>query len=272
MNHYHTFYLDDNKKDIKLWNFEKNNPIQLIGDYDHNVIANKLIENLGSFKNKSVIDIGCRDGFYSFLFEKMDGDVTSLDIVDTDTRKYVHSFLNSKTKFIHENLYNIINWDVNVKYDVVFIGDLLVHQENPIGALKLFNTICKEKLIILTDYFEDDYKKNGNIKNYFHYNSHVNENGILSHGHLFFPWIFSERSLISILRTCGYDNFKILNIFEIPSIKVRSIPKNEKYTRKVLLLEAKPSLTSHQYKINFLEKKDYKINPHFCSLYPNFKI
>ena len=70
MTNYHTFYLNEDKRSIEKWDFDSNNPIHLIGDYDHNLIASKLLLNLNKFvSNKSVIDIGCRDGFYSFLFE-----------------------------------------------------------------------------------------------------------------------------------------------------------------------------------------------------------
>ena len=148
MQNYHTFYLNEDKRSIEKWDFDKINPIHLIGDYDHNLIASELLSTLSNIAtDKSIIDVGCRDGFYSFLFEKMSNNVTSLDTDNRETRQYVHNFLNSKSNFIHSNIYNIIDWDINIKYDIVFISDLLVHLENPIGALKLLHTICKEKII-----------------------------------------------------------------------------------------------------------------------------
>jgi hypothetical protein len=71
MINYHTYYLNENKKSIEKWDFDSSNPTHLIGDYNHNLIANELLKNLSTIaSNKDVIDIGCRDGFYSFLFEK----------------------------------------------------------------------------------------------------------------------------------------------------------------------------------------------------------
>ena len=55
----------------------------------------------------------------------MSNNVTSLDTDNRETRQYVHNFLNSNSNFIHSNIYNIIDWDINIQYDIVFIADLL---------------------------------------------------------------------------------------------------------------------------------------------------
>ena len=49
MTNYHTFYLNEDKRSIEKWDFDSNNPIHLIGDYDHNLIASKLLLNLNKF-------------------------------------------------------------------------------------------------------------------------------------------------------------------------------------------------------------------------------
>jgi SAM-dependent methyltransferase len=104
MYNYHTFYLNEDKRSIEKWDFDKTNPIHLIGDYDHNLIASELLSTLSNIAtDKSIIDVGCRDGFYSFLFEKISNNVASLDIDNRETRQYVHNFLNSKSKFILRN-------------------------------------------------------------------------------------------------------------------------------------------------------------------------
>jgi len=274
MHNYHTFYLNEDKRSIEKWDFDKTNPIHLIGDYDHNLIASELLSTLSNIAtDKSIIDVGCRDGFYSFLFEKISNNVTSLDIDNRETRQYVHNFLNSKSKFIHSNIYNIIDWDINIKYDIVFISDLLVHLENPIGALKLLHTICKEKIIILSDFFDDSSYDETCLKKSIYFNDDLIGNGNIAVGHMFYPWIFSKRSLISLLKITGFGNIKVIDTFDIQSVNMKSI--NDPYstfTRKVVMIEASPNIDTLENNVNYKEIKDYKINPHFCSLYPSFKV
>ena len=274
MINYHTYYLDENKKSIEKWDFDKNNSIHLVGDYNHNLIANELLSNLSKFATgKSVIDVGCRDGFYSFLFEKVANTVTSLDIDNRETRQYVHNFLNSKSNFIHSNIYDIINWDNNIKYDIVFISDLLVHLENPIGAFKLLHTICKEKIVIVSDFFDDSTYDINNVRKNIYFNDDLVGNGTISVGHIYFPWVFSIKSLFSLLKITGFGDIKVIGEYDIQSINIKSInDPSSTFTRKVLMIEASPNVDTLENKITYKQVSGYKINPHFSSLYPSFKI
>lgn len=274
MINYHTYYLDENKKSIEKWDFDKNNSIHLVGDYNHNLIANELLLNLSKFATgKSVIDVGCRDGFYSFLFEKVTNTVTSLDIDDRETRQYVHNFLNSKSNFIHSNIYDIINWDDNIKYDIVFISDLLVHLENPIGAFKLLHTICKEKIVIISDFFDDSTYDINNVKKNIYFNDDLVGNGTISVGHIYFPWVFSIKSLFSLLKITGFGDIKVIGEYDIQSINIKSInDPSSTFTRKVVMIEASPNVDTLENKITYKQVNGYKINPHFSSLYPSFKV
>ena len=274
MINYHTYYLDENKKSIEKWDFDKNNSIHLVGDYNHNLIANELLSNLSKFATgKSVIDVGCRDGFYSFLFEKVANTVTSLDIDNRETRQYVHNFLNSKSNFIHSNIYDIINWDDNIKYDIVFISDLLVHLENPIGAFKLLHTICKEKIVIVSDFFDDSTYDINNVRKNIYFNDDLVGNGTISVGHIYFPWVFSIKSLFSLLKITGFGDIKVIGEYDIQSINIKSInDPSSTFTRKVVMIEASPNVDTLENKITYKQVSGYKINPHFSSLYPSFKI
>jgi SAM-dependent methyltransferase len=274
MINYHTYYLDENKKSIEKWDFDKNNSIHLVGDYNHNLIANELLSNLSKFATgKSVIDVGCRDGFYSFLFEKVANTVTSLDIDNRETRQYVHNFLNSKSNFIHSNIYDIINWDNNIKYDIVFISDLLVHLENPIGAFKLLHTICKEKIVIVSDFFDDSTYDINNVRKNIYFNDDLVGNGTISVGHIYFPWVFSIKSLFSLLKITGFGDIKVIGEYDIQSINIKSInDPSSTFTRKVVMIEASPNVDTLENKITYKQVSGYKINPHFSSLYPSFKI
>jgi hypothetical protein len=192
-----------------------------------------------------------------------------------ETRQYVHGFLNSKSKFIHSNIYDIINWDNEVKYDVVFIADLLVHLENPIGALRLLHTICKEKIIIISDFFDDTSYNTDVVKKNIYFNDDLVGNGTVSVGHMFFPWVFSIKSLFSFWRLAGFGDIKMIDTYDIESVNIKSInDPTSTFIRKVVMIEASPNVDTLENNRIYKDEstKGYKINPHFSSLYPSFKI
>jgi hypothetical protein len=90
---------------------------------------------------------------------------------------------------------------------------------------------------------------------------------------MFFPWVFSIKSLFSLLKITGFGDIKIIDMYDIQSINIKSINNpSSTFTRKVVMIEASPNIDTLENIVNYKEIKDYKINPHFCSLYPSFKV
>jgi hypothetical protein len=110
-----------------------------------------LIEVL-DFKNKNVLDVGCRDGFFSYLMEKKRNIVTSIDACDSLARRFTHSYLGSKSEFHHINVNQLHTWDK--KFDIILVGDILLHLENPLGILKILRNMTTERIIVISDYFD----------------------------------------------------------------------------------------------------------------------
>lgn len=186
---YHTFYLSDSKRSVELWDFnEDDNDVIVVGQWNHNPIAKDILEVL-NFSNKSVLDIGCNDGFYSYLCEKNKNTVTGVDFYNGESRKFIHEYLKSKVVFIHDNVNNFLKW--NKSYQVGILGDILLHLENPLGVLKLVRNIITEKLIIVFDYIDTDYP-------------YIRTNDV-EHT----PYVFSIGSMIHFLKISGFTNFKV---------------------------------------------------------------
>lgn len=101
-----------------------------------------LIEGL-PLAGKSILDIGCRDGWYSVQFAKLGAKSTGLDVDDTPHRRQAHEALGLSIPFIHKNLF-----DVEGSWDCGFIGDLLCHLENPLGALRSLHPVIQERLYV----------------------------------------------------------------------------------------------------------------------------
>ena len=151
---YHTFYFDKNKRTIDLWDFQEDgNDTLIYGHWNHNKLIGDIKSSL-NFTNKTVLDVACRDGFYSYVAEQQKNTVTGVDFDNREARKFTHEFLNSKVEFIHDNIHAMYKWDR--KFDILIVGDVLVHLENPFGVLKMLRNLTKERIIIISDYYESD--------------------------------------------------------------------------------------------------------------------
>lgn len=98
---------------------------------------------------KTVLDIGCAEGFHSVMCRREGARVTAID--------YTPAMI-EKAKYLAENLsctgikFECIDlFDFNKlgeKYDVVLFMAVLHHQENPLGALRRVSSWAKDVLLI----------------------------------------------------------------------------------------------------------------------------
>jgi tRNA (mo5U34)-methyltransferase len=126
-----------------------------------------------------VLDIGPASGYFSFLFEQMGADVTALEIVDpaqfdrygenplttprygrdpynTSAFQRLRGVLGSKVTYRRGSVYDIggeVQFDD--KFDLVFMGSLLCHIRDPIGALQHAASVCRGQVIATTIPWED---------------------------------------------------------------------------------------------------------------------
>ena len=126
-----------------------------------------------NLNNKTILDVGAGDGFFSFEFEKMGAIVTALDLSRQSERdnfqfgelnkktvtsrksnfhnafEFARNNLGSKVQSSIMNLYNL----GEETFDVVFCNDVLLHFTDPVRALCVFSKICKV-LIVGTPLYE----------------------------------------------------------------------------------------------------------------------
>ena len=114
------------------------------------------------FKNKKVLDIGCRDGMFSFYSENRGA--SEVVGIDNDLSKGATEFLipyfNSKVKMYQKNLYDLKKEDYG-KFDIIIFVGVLYHLRYPFYSFKKIKDILNNygKLVIETGIFLDDNRK-----------------------------------------------------------------------------------------------------------------
>jgi tRNA (mo5U34)-methyltransferase len=98
-----------------------------------------------------VIDIGARDGYFSFEAERRGAQVLAVDYLPaTDTGFAVASdVLGSKVEFRQANIYNLRPEEIGT-FDVVLCLGLLYHLPDPMRALGILRRLCKNLLCLET--------------------------------------------------------------------------------------------------------------------------
>ncbi|MGH9335920.1 MAG: class I SAM-dependent methyltransferase, partial [Vicinamibacteria bacterium] len=82
------------------------------------------------------LDIGARDGFYSFELERRGADVVAIDYIDPNTTGFnvAKELLSSKVSCLVDNVYNLTR-DRHGAFDVVLFLGTLYHLRDPLLAL-----------------------------------------------------------------------------------------------------------------------------------------
>ena len=151
-------------KEIKKYHFyhciKLTKNITTPGEKEYLPSQKHIFENLNNvnFKDKKVLDIGCRDGLFSFYCEEKGA--SEIIAIDNDLSNAVTNFLvpffNSKVKFKCMNIYDLKKEEFGL-FDVIIFPGVLYHLRYPFWALKIVTDLLKEggKLIIETPLIEN---------------------------------------------------------------------------------------------------------------------
>ncbi len=104
-----------------------------------------------NLKNKKVLDIGCRDGLFSFEAEKLGAkEVLGIDNdLSLGATKFLIPFFKSKVKMKKMNLYDLSNY--KKKYDMIIFFGVLYHLRYPFWALKIIKDILNTNGTLLLE-------------------------------------------------------------------------------------------------------------------------
>ena len=139
-------------------------PYTTKGEVDHcnEELATNRFGMPNDLSGKSVLDIGCWDGYFSFLAEKRGAkEVVGIDCLQgcshaergTDGFIFARRALDSKVSFFKMSLveyYNHLLPSEDNAFDVVLYYGVLYHVEQPLVELKHLSLITKEYALIET--------------------------------------------------------------------------------------------------------------------------
>jgi tRNA (mo5U34)-methyltransferase len=98
-----------------------------------------------------VLDIGARDGYFSFEAERRGAEVLAVDYLpDTATGfRVAAGMLGSRVEFRQENIYNL-HPDKVGQFDIVLCLGLLYHLPDPMQALGILRALSRQQLCLET--------------------------------------------------------------------------------------------------------------------------
>tara|TARA_Y100000034_G_scaffold129627_1_gene186441 strand:- start:55 stop:900 length:846 start_codon:yes stop_codon:yes gene_type:complete len=134
---------------IQLTESISTNGVEFVYDLTRMVLDS--MKNI-DFEDKRVLDIGCRDGLFSFEAEKLGAsEVIGIDNnISKGAVEFLIPFFKSNVKMYEENLFNLTP-ELYGLFDIVLFPGTLYHLRYPFWALKIVRNILKPDGIILLE-------------------------------------------------------------------------------------------------------------------------
>lgn len=103
-----------------------------------------------------VLDIGARDGFFSFELERRGADVTAFDYVPAEQTGFAAAsrLLRSQVEYVVGNVYDLSRERLGAFDLVLFLG-VLYHLRDPLLALDRIWDVCRDRLVVETQTLDE---------------------------------------------------------------------------------------------------------------------
>ena len=180
-------------------------------------VSSLIPENL---KNKTVLDIGTADGFYSFLCESRGAKkVVAVDWLEFPGFTAAHKILNSNVEFlklvVDESTFGFTDLkskigtinEIKEKFDIILLFGVLYHLPNPVMVLKTLANIT-HKMLLISSHIIDSKEP---VMYYY-------PEGSLTPGDTTNWWVPTPSCLIDIGKRLGFNKSKMIDTFDFDSM------------------------------------------------------
>jgi len=196
---YHTFRLNNLRIVSSGWS------IKFPGVWDtSDVIEKDWLQNM---PGKSIMDAGCRDGWWSLLFAQMGKDAHAMDWDDLPRRRDIQSMVRPDYQFHHETIYNAAS--LGTKFDTVWVSDVVCHLLNPVLALSQLRQITGEYFYVGFDHCEVQGQVSG------HYGDWTSASPVMGLGIRSYPNLLTPESMERLLSISGFTDIEMIGTYEV---------------------------------------------------------
>lgn len=104
-----------------------------------------------------VLDIGARDGFFSFECERRGAEVVAIDYAKPEMTGFpvMKEILGSRLNLIQENLYGVTPEKYGT-FDIVLFLGVLYHLRDPMRGIDIVRSVCRGEMFLETHVIENE--------------------------------------------------------------------------------------------------------------------
>jgi len=103
-----------------------------------------------------VLDLGTRDGYYAFAFERQGAEVVAVDYLAADETGFAlcADVLGSRVEYLQANLYELSPERLGT-FDVILFMGLLYHLPDPLGAIDIVRSLARGQTYLETQILDN---------------------------------------------------------------------------------------------------------------------
>ena len=173
---------------------------------------------------KRVLDIGCADGYFTFLAESRGASVVAIDSWPRQGFFLAHEVLDSKAEFHHTNVYDL-HPDTLGMFDIVFFFGVYYHLKNPLLALERVASVTQEYAIIESQIMNPRHPEGEGLARFYEHEELMND-----------PtnwWVPNVPCLLQTVRAAGFPRAELVACYE-PSRGIVRAHKGPRTAGKML--------------------------------------
>jgi tRNA (mo5U34)-methyltransferase len=105
---------------------------------------------------KRVLDLGTRDGYFAFEYERRGAEVVAIDYMPREATGFgvAAELLGSRVEYLQANIYDVRPERFGT-FDIVLFLGLLYHLPDPLGALELVRAISRDMMFLETQLLDN---------------------------------------------------------------------------------------------------------------------